>query len=140
MKDYIIEKKIEQLITVHETRNPYQLAKENGIFILEENLGEVYGYFNTMKRRKFIHINENLDEQERLLTCCHELGHAILHQTALTPALTRKNLVSDMKIEREANYFATKLIIDESHENYNIVTSFEILDYYGLPHSFERFL
>ena len=135
-----IDNKIEQLIRIHETRDPFKIAKENGIFVIEEDLGEVYGYFNSFKRRKFIHINEKLAGSKKVITCSHELGHAFLHPEEMTPALTRKNLVSELKVEKEANYFATKLIVDGNHEDEHIETSYDVLDYYGLPYSFGRFL
>ena len=128
------------MVKTHETRDPYKIAKEQGIFIVEEDLGEVYGYYNASKRRKFVHINRNLSGCEKRFTCSHELGHAICHPDEATPALSRSNLVSELKIEKEANYFATKLIIDDSHEQYYINSSYDVLDLYGLPYSFERFL
>ena len=118
----------------------YIISNESGFMVIEEDLGEVYGYFNSFRRRKFIHINERLAEPKKVITCSHELGHAFLHPEEMTPALTRKNLVSELKVEKEANYFATKLIVDGSHLDENIETSYDVLDYYGLPYSFERFL
>src|SRR5699024_6008065 len=122
MKIYRIDKVIEKLTRDYETRDPFEIAQSKGIYVIEENLGEIYGYFHRWKRIKFIHINENLNECDKLITCSHELGHAICHPMESTPALTKANLVSELKIETEANYFATKLIIDNSHQQYYLKT------------------
>lgn len=135
-----IDKKIEMLVSHHETRDPYKIAKNMGIFVVEEDLGEIYGYYNHYKRIKFLHINSRLSATERLITCAHELGHAVCHPNENTPALTRSNLVSEYKIEKEANYFATKLLVDGSHIEDFVTGKYDVLKYYGLPKSFERFL
>lgn len=135
-----IDDKIKMLVEHHETRNPYKIAKQMGVIIIEEDLGEVYGYYNWYKRIKFLHINSNLSDREKLVTCAHELGHAICHPNENTPALTQTNLVSEYKVEKEANYFATKLLIDGSHEDDCVDGKYDILKYYGLPRSFDRFL
>lgn len=135
-----IDSKIANLVKVHETRDPYKIAKELGIFIIEEDLGEVYGYYNRFKRIKFLHINSRLSEAEKIVTCAHELGHAVCHPNETTPALTKSNLISEYKIEKEANYFATTLLVDGSHIDDFIVGTYDVLKYYGLPESFDRFL
>ena len=135
-----IDSKIANLLKEHETRNPYKIAKELGIVVIEEELGEVFGYYNRFKRIKFVHINSRLIGREKLITCAHELGHAVCHPDENTPALTRSNLVSEYKIEKEANYFATKLLIDGSHVDDCVDGKYDILKYYGLPKSFDRFL
>ena len=135
-----IDSKISSLVKAHETRNPYKIAKELGVIIIEEDLGEVYGYYNWYKRIKFLHINSNLSYREKLVTCAHELGHAICHPSENTPALTHSNLISEYKIEKEANYFATKLLIDGSHIDDCVDGKYDVLKYYGLPKSFDRFL
>lgn len=137
---YSIDDKIKMLVECYETRNPYKIAKQMGVIIIEEDLGEVYGYYNWYKRIKFLHINSNLSEREKLVTCAHELGHAICHPNENTPALTQTNLVSEFKVEKEANYFATKLLIDGSHVDDCVDGKYDILKYYGLPKSFDRFL
>ncbi|WP_251855384.1 ImmA/IrrE family metallo-endopeptidase [Enterococcus italicus] len=140
MKIDYIDKIINRIIKECETRDPYEIAKQNGIFVIEEDLGEVYGYYNSFKRRKFIHINSTLEQEKKNVTACHELGHSLCHPLEKTPALTKMNLVSELKIEKEANYFATKLIVDDRHKEQNMETVYSVLDFYGLPTSFERYL
>lgn len=73
---------------------------------------------------KQIHINHALSEQMQLLTCAHELGHALLHPNANTPFLRNSTMLSVDKMEIEANNFAMELLIDESvlEENKHLTT------------------
>jgi len=134
-----INKTIGELIKHHATRDPFLIAKEKGIVIIQEELGNIFGYYNKVCRIPFIHINCNLSYSEQLFTCGHELGHAIFHKNENTPKLSLETLCSEVTIEAEANYFATKLAIDGSHDEY-IQTKYELLQYYGLPYEMERFL
>ncbi|EHR4738444.1 ImmA/IrrE family metallo-endopeptidase [Enterococcus faecalis] len=135
-----IDVKIKKLVQTYETRNPYKLANRLGIIIFEEELGEIMGYYNRFKKIKMIHVNSSLSEQDKIITCAHELGHSLLHPNENTPMLSQQTIVSELKIEKEANYFATKLIIDGSHSSFGLSCKYEILKYYGLPNNFERFL
>ncbi|BBM13546.1 ImmA/IrrE family metallo-endopeptidase [Enterococcus mundtii] len=128
-----IHKKINSLIHVHETRNPFKIARDKKIIVIEEELGEIFGYYNRIKRIQFIHINTSLPNDMKLYICCHELGHCIFHPNENTPQLSSTSIISEMKVEKEANYFATNLIIDGSHKELHLPSKYEILDYYGLP-------
>lgn len=78
---------VEKLIRIHESNCPFQIAKALKIQLIYEELGNIMGYFSRDSRFKFIHINQNLNEIDRKLTCAHELGHAILHLDVNTPFL-----------------------------------------------------
>lgn len=112
------------LIKKYKTNNPYELANILGIKVFYEELGTIKGYYNKPLRMKQIHINCNLDRQMQLLTCAHELGHAILHPNASTPFLRSSTLLSVDKLEIEANEFATILLIPDEVilENRNLTT------------------
>lgn len=131
---------MEKLIKKLKSHDPFEIAENKNIILNIEPLGNIFGYYNTVNRIQFIHINEELDERMRHFTCAHELGHALLHRTANTPKLSAITIVSELKIEKEANEFATKLLIDGSHDFYDFNSKFEILDYYGIPHEMERFI
>lgn len=135
-----IHKKIKSLINTHETRDPFKIAKDKKIFVVEEDLGEIFGYYNRLKRIQFIHINASLSEKMKLYICSHELGHCICHPNENTPQLSATSITSEMKIEKEANYFATNLIIDGSHKELFLSTKYEVLNYYGLPSYLDRYL
>ncbi len=109
-----IQKIVEKLKKKYGTNNPFELAKYLNIIILYEELGEIKGYYNKFARQKFIHLNNNLKEDELYFTCGHELGHAIIHPNSNTPALRENTLYSINKLEMEANQFSVDLIIDEN--------------------------
>lgn len=140
MKDYFIDEKISQLTKKHRTRDPFKIAERKRIIVVFEPLGEVLGYYNRLHRIQFIHLNNCLDEHQINYTCCHELGHCILHPNENTPQLSAASLVSELKVEKEAEYFATNLIIDGSHKELYRPTKYEILDYYGLPWYLDRYM
>ncbi|WP_229078119.1 ImmA/IrrE family metallo-endopeptidase [Enterococcus sp. 1001283B150225_161107_E12] len=135
-----IHKKLNSIIHTHESRDPFKIAKDKRIFILEEELGEIFGYYNRIKRIQFIHINTSLSEDLKLFVCSHELGHCICHSNENTPQLSSMSITSEMKVEKEANYFATNLIIDGRHKELQLPTKYEILDYYGLPWYLDRYI
>lgn len=135
-----INEKIDQLVEEYGTRDPFRIAKEKGIIVIEENLENIYGYYHQSKRIKFIHVNKYLSERNKLFTACHELGHAILHPDENTPMLRDISFSNESKIEYQANYFALQLMMDGSHRDYNIRGKYDILKYYGLSEEFERYV
>lgn len=103
-------KTVETLCRKHQTRDPLQICRELGIIVLFEPLGSIRGYYSCSHRFRVIHINQNLDERQRQFTCCHELGHAILHPKANTPFLRANTLFSIDRLEVEANRFAVCML------------------------------
>lgn len=124
----------ERLIKKYQTNRPFQLAREMGVVVLFERLGNTLGYFNKYKRIKIIHINQELSEADQQFTCAHELGHSILHPTVNTPFLKRNTLFSISKIEREANEFAVELLLpDTLIREYSGITLSQIATTCGVP-------
>lgn len=120
--------------------DPFKVAEEKGIYIVEQDLGEIYGFYTKLYRQKLIFLNNKMSLARRVFSCAHELGHAILHPDEVTPKLSRISITSNMKIEREANEFATHFLMDGSHKDYYIDTVPGILNYYGLPEEMARFV
>ncbi|EAE6375071.1 TPA_asm: ImmA/IrrE family metallo-endopeptidase [Listeria monocytogenes] len=135
-----IQQQIQKLVNIHETRNPFLIAKEKDILILKEDLGEVYGYYNKINRIKMIHLNNLFSDERQLFTCAHELCHALIHQDENTPKLSKQTIVSEWKVEKEANYFATQLLIDGSHLEHYIDTTDKIINFYGLPEEMKKYI
>lgn len=140
MYEHFIDKKIHDLVEIYGTRNPFEIAKRRNIVIVHEPLGEILGYYNKVRRVQFIHLNNSLEGKELYYVCRHELGHCILHPNESTPQLSAISIVSEMKIEKEADYFATNLTVDGSHEELYLPTKYEILNYYGLPWYLDRYM
>lgn len=111
--DLDIKKLIDNLEKKYKTRNPYELAASTNVLVIFENLGSINGYYNKQLRQKQIHINCNLPEHLQLLTCAHELGHSILHQSANTPFLKSFTYLPVDKMEIEANKFAIELLLSD---------------------------
>lgn len=123
-----IQKIVENLKRKYRTNNPFELAKCLNIIILYEELGEIKGYYNKFARQKFIHLNNNLREDELYFTCGHELGHALMHPNSNTPALRANTLYSINKLETEANQFSVDLIIDDKKIKEFLEDNFYTLD------------
>ncbi|EJP90968.1 MULTISPECIES: ImmA/IrrE family metallo-endopeptidase [Bacillus] len=125
----------------HETTNPFEIARRKNIIVLFEDLGNTLGFYNTYKRFKFIHINNQIDENTQRFVCAHELGHALLHPKANTPFLRNKTLYSVDRLEIEANTFAVELLLtDEMIIEYQstILSIQEIAEIHGVPKNFAR--
>jgi len=115
-------------------RDPFELAEELGIIILRENLGTIYGYYNSCFGVQFIHINQKLNDTDKLFTCAHELAHAVLHPDVNTPFLQAHTFFSVEKMEREAHAWAMRLLIsDEVVEEDKVYTVDQLSAKWGYP-------
>lgn len=114
MIDSIVEK-AERLIAKYNTRNPYTIAGQLGIFVLNfDTPGTLKGMYSVIKRSRFIFVNESLDDDLRRFVCAHELGHDILHRKIIgkTPMSDTNIYGNSSRMEYEANVFAATLLID----------------------------
>ncbi|MFC7064010.1 ImmA/IrrE family metallo-endopeptidase [Halobacillus seohaensis] len=131
-----VKKKVDSLIRKHNTNCRFQIAEKIGIQVQFEPLGEILGYYSRHFRIPFIHINENIGEDQIGFVCGHELGHATLHPKSNTPFLKKHTYYSTHKIEREANGFAVELLIpDEDLDDFkdHNITIYEAANMYGIP-------
>ena len=67
--------RVKNLIEKYNTSNPYVLCERLRIEIKYVYYKDVKGFFSRVLRRKYIVINEKLDEYSQLVVLCHELGH-----------------------------------------------------------------
>ena len=129
-----IRKKVNALIKKYETNNPFRLCRDLNIIVLHEPLGEYKGYYNKVYRQRFIHINESLNSREKLITCAHELGHAILHTNESTPHMRSHTFYHVGRYEKQADEFAAHLLITENDiESYKEVDIFRMAGELDLP-------
>lgn len=112
--------RIKNLIKKYGTKNPYTLCKILKIHIRYKDLGEVKGIYKKIVTNKFIVINENLSEIMQLIVLCHELGHAILHDTKEIQSFKDYDLFPRVsnQIENEANAFAAAILFDDNNDIY----------------------
>lgn len=114
-----IRREVAYLKRYYKTDNPFDVIRAKNILLLYEELGLINGYYNFVLRQKQIHINCNLEGNQRIFTATHELGHAIMHPKANTPFLLANTYQSVDKLEIEANKFAVEfLITDETLYEY----------------------
>lgn len=65
----------EQICKKYNSRDPFEIAEGRNIIVLYEPLGSIRGYYSKSLRQAFIHINQDLERQQALFTCGHELAH-----------------------------------------------------------------
>lgn len=109
-----IAKLTKELIKKYKTNDPFGLAQCLNIKILIEPLGNINGFYQSCPKNKVIHLNENLDEFQRIIVCAHELGHAVLHSKLNILFLEKNTFFVKNRYEVEANKFAAELLVSES--------------------------
>lgn len=102
-----------RLYQLYKTRNPYEIAKRRNLNVFFKPLGNIYGFYYTLKRSRFVYINSDLEKSKQTFTCAHEIGHDVMHPGVNTPFLAKHTLLSVDRIEREANRFAVELMIPD---------------------------
>lgn len=126
---------VNNLVTRYKTSDPFELASQRNIHVIEFNLHhEIKGFYKYDKRNKYIVLNSNLENFQQKFVCAHELGHAELHSRLNTPFLRASTLYSSSRVEVEANTFAVELLIPDSaiSPEYQS-TIFEAAAEYGVP-------
>jgi Zn-dependent peptidase ImmA (M78 family) len=114
-----IKKIVKKLIKEYGTNNPFELADCLKIRVIYEPLGNIRGFYQSCPKNKIIHLNNDLDEFEKMIVCSHELGHAVLHAKLNILFIERNTFYVKNKFELEANTFSSELLIqDELIHNY----------------------
>lgn len=99
----------------YQTDDPYVLADYLNVIVIFSQLGNTAGYYKYIKRRKYIIINSDIENDAFVrVVLAHELGHSILHRTKNCAFMSKHTLLLTTKIEREANMFAAHLLISDS--------------------------
>lgn len=105
------------LVRIQKTRNPFKIALYEGFDVKLKDYSDIKGYFYSVLKRKFIVVNQNLDELSKIIVCAHELGHGMLHNVDETCFMKEYTLFPVYsRTEREANAFAAELIINDDWE------------------------
>lgn len=106
---------IKRLTNKYRTSEPYGLSECLNVTILNLDLGErVCGYYKYLKRRKYIFINSNIENDDfRKVIISHELGHAVMHKNENCTFMRSHTLLLTSKVERQANMFAAYLLISD---------------------------
>lgn len=100
------------IIKKHNTRNPYTIARLENIIVIDEHLGNVYGYYNKLDGQKFIHINEDVPEYFHRYLLAHLLYPA-LNDLEDMQFIKQKASYTYSSTEIPANKFAIELLLDD---------------------------
>lgn len=131
---------VDKLINLHETNDPYKIAKFCDYNVVEMELTEsTWGQMVRSNRCCTIFIDVNLPENIKQFVLAHELGHCRLHKGHSTPFYRNISGATISKKEAQANIFAL-LLLTAGIEERSFMTNYELLNYLGLPYEFERFL
>lgn len=98
-------------------------------------------YYRAYLGKELVFIKNDLYLEYEKFVLAHELGHAVLH-TDIYEAAFSKRLLNIGKLERQANYFAFKLLdIDLDPITYQDFTIGQIASSLNLPtHCIEEFI
>lgn len=133
----LLDKSINRLVAYYikkfNTRNPFELADCLGILYQTGDIG-CDGCYMFLKNHRYIFLNQNLDEQEKIMVMAHELAHAILHRKQNCYFIRNNTLLLNSKLEIEANTFAAHLLIsDNDLAEYKEYTIEQIAGIFGYP-------
>lgn len=110
-----IDKIIIGLSEIYNTSCPYELCEMLNIKLVKINsnksvlLGNESTYIRNYLGDEIIFIRNDLNHIYEKFIIAHELGHAILH-VEIQAASFNKKLINKGKLEKQANYFAFKLL------------------------------
>ena len=131
-------KLVNDLIKKYETNDPFILADKLGIWIYKCPLGKINGHYIYAERKKVFFINEDLTFFGSVITCAHELGHALLHSKTNAYFSYKNNFENKSPLEIECNRFAAHLLIQENSKYKNMISpNFSISIKEGFPKVFK---
>ena len=115
MNNKQIPKLVSYLKRKYGTDDPEEIADYLGVTIIRMPLEDVVaGFYKLLKRRKYIFLNSDIDDDVFLrVVLAHELGHAIMHPKGNCAFMKSKTLLLTSRIEKQANIFAAFLLIDD---------------------------
>lgn len=108
---YNIPLRIKNLIKRAGTSNPFEIAKYLKINVrLVDTPIHVNGFWKRILRRKFIFVNNRLDEWQQKAVIGHELGHILLHPKYRHFCLDSRTYFCSQRHEDEADAFSIELL------------------------------
>lgn len=108
---YNYKQRVHNLIKKYETSNPEELAKQLNINVrYVDTPSHINGFWKRILKRKFIFVNERLDEWQRMTVISHELGHRLLHPHYHHFCSDGRSYFASQRHENEADNFAMCLM------------------------------
>lgn len=118
MDKKVIDKKIENLIKKAGSDYLEDIISYLGIKVIKES---TKSFYCQIKDKKYIYLDKGSPEELKPFILAHELGHAILHQEEISHYSPLS--ITKTATEREADYFAFKILGLEIDPTYNYTTS-----------------
>lgn len=95
-------------------RDIFETAENSGVNVWFRELGGLKGFYICENGKRYIVINDALDDVLKKVVCAHELGHDMLHRELSAGGIREGTLFLDSnKTEREANLFAACMLISD---------------------------
>ncbi len=113
----LIHKRVKKIINKFGTNDPFQIASESNVTVKYLNdLEDLLGVYAVFERKRFIFLNNQMDEYMMRMVLAHELGHDVLHRhlTKNSPFHEYELFDITSQPEYEANIFAAHLLLDDS--------------------------
>lgn len=108
---YNYKLRVKHLIEKTGSSNPAAIAEMLGINIrYVDTPNNINGFWKRILRRKFIFVNERLDEWQRMTVISHELGHILLHPHYHHFCSEGRSYFASSRHENEADNFAMCLM------------------------------
>lgn len=108
------------------TRNPFRLAQELDIEIIERDFKNQKGAYKVILNNRFVFVKRDLEPVMKNIVLLHEIGHDVLHreEAVFEGGFREFNLFSnhDVRMEYEANIFAAQISLPDD----------EVVDYISL--------
>lgn len=108
---YNIPLRVRNLIRKAGTADPWAIASILGVHIrLVKTPTHINGFWLRILRRKFIFVNQSLEEWQQKAVIGHELGHILLHPHYRYFCEAQRSYYCSRKHENEADAFAVELL------------------------------
>lgn len=119
---YNIQLRVKNLIRRADSSNPYDIANFLGIKIKPVNMPKhINGFWKPILKRKFIFVNQELEEWQQSAVIAHEIGHILLHPQYHYFCIRNRTYFCIQKHEEEADNFSVELL---KYSNSNIDSNF----------------
>ncbi len=103
--------RVKNLVKRHDTANPTKIAQELGFTIYPAELpASINGMWRRVLKRKYIVVNENLNEWQINAVIAHELGHYACHRGYKYFSISGRTYYACQRKEKEANEYAIALM------------------------------
>ena len=105
---HFIEEVFSKLVKKHKTTDVFEICRLEHIIYREMDLHpEINGIYQYVMRNRIITVNKNLNQNDKRITCEHELGHAVMHKKYNCTYLKTKTFLNVDKLEKQADIFSS---------------------------------